>query len=291
MAGKDRDIAPPPEVISYYAGFAEETRLGSGPSRLEFERTREILARALPNPPARVVDVGGAAGDYSLWLAERGYEVHLVDASPRLVEEARFRSAKSTTPLASLSVGDARRLPQESGSAAAVLVMGPLYHLPSADDRMEALGEALRILERGGVISTTASIATIRETPTTSRRPTSIDRRISAPSWKGPGSGTSTSWASKAPLGYFLISTPDGKIRSYGRTCSTWLERWNPSRPSSRSALTFWASAGRRDVPAPPRGQTRSQASAGIQWGSLPSHLTLQPMGFVMGTRIRFPAR
>ena len=86
-----------------------------------------------------------------LWLAEQGYEVHLVDASPRLVEEARTRSAKSRTPIASLSVADARRLPQENGSAAVVLVMGPLYHLPSAADRVTSLREAFRVLARNGI--------------------------------------------------------------------------------------------------------------------------------------------
>jgi hypothetical protein len=80
----------------------------------------------LPAAPARIVDVGGAAGAYSLWLAAQGYEVHLVDASARLVEEARARSARAATPIASCSVADARRLPQEDGSAAVVLVMGPL---------------------------------------------------------------------------------------------------------------------------------------------------------------------
>jgi hypothetical protein len=37
------------------------------------------------------------------------------------------------------------------------------------------------------------------------------------------------------------------------------------------------------------KGYTRSQASAGIQWGSLPSHLILQPMGLVRGTPTCFP--
>ena len=146
------DATPSPEVQSYYATFAEESRLEAGPSRLEFERTKEILGRFLPRPPAQVVDVGGAAGAYSLWLAEQGYEVHLVDASPRLVEVARARSARSSTPLASLSVGDARRLPQADGTAAAVLVMGPLYHLTSAGDRATALREAFRVLAVGGLI-------------------------------------------------------------------------------------------------------------------------------------------
>jgi ubiquinone/menaquinone biosynthesis C-methylase UbiE len=73
------------------------------------------------------------------------------------VDEARARSARSATPLASLSVADARRLPQENDSAAAVLVMGPLYHLPSAADRVASLREAYRVLARGG----TAVVAAI----------------------------------------------------------------------------------------------------------------------------------
>jgi 2-polyprenyl-3-methyl-5-hydroxy-6-metoxy-1,4-benzoquinol methylase len=70
-----------PDVLRYYERFAEESRLTAGPFRLEFERTREILDRLLPKPPATILDVGGAAGTYSAWLAERGYDVHLVDAT------------------------------------------------------------------------------------------------------------------------------------------------------------------------------------------------------------------
>jgi len=142
----------PNEIAAYYASYPEEGRLAKGSSRLEFERTKEILARVLPVAPARVVDVGGAAGAYSAWLAERGYEVQLVDAAPRLVEEAKRRSARLAKPIASLTVGDARRLPRDDGSADAVLVMGPLYHLTAAADRLEALREAARVLVRGGVV-------------------------------------------------------------------------------------------------------------------------------------------
>jgi ubiquinone/menaquinone biosynthesis C-methylase UbiE len=76
--------------------------------------------------------------------------VHLVDASPRLVDEARRRSASK--PLASASVGDARRLPQGDTTADAVLVMGPLYHLTQAEDRGLALREGARVLRAGGVL-------------------------------------------------------------------------------------------------------------------------------------------
>jgi ubiquinone/menaquinone biosynthesis C-methylase UbiE len=156
MPRRKDEVAPPRAVREYYERFPEESRLGRGPFRLEFERTREILTRVLPPPPAPIIDVGGAAGAYSTWLAERGYEVHLVDASPRLVDEARKRNANSATPIASLSVADARRLPQEDASAAAVLVMGPLYHLPSAADRATALREASRVLVRDGIAAVAA---------------------------------------------------------------------------------------------------------------------------------------
>jgi GrpB-like predicted nucleotidyltransferase (UPF0157 family)/ubiquinone/menaquinone biosynthesis C-methylase UbiE len=143
-------------VDSYYAGYEEEHRLRLGPFQLEFERTKEILARALPPPPARVVDVGGAAGAYSLWLAEGGYEVHLVDASARLVDEARRRSAAAAFPIASLTVGNAMRLPLDTASADAVLVMGPLYHLTHREDRIAALREARRVVTPGGVVAVAA---------------------------------------------------------------------------------------------------------------------------------------
>jgi GrpB-like predicted nucleotidyltransferase (UPF0157 family)/ubiquinone/menaquinone biosynthesis C-methylase UbiE len=143
-------------VSRYYEQFEEETRLASGPGQLEFERTREILSRYLPRPPARIVDVGGAAGVYSLWLAEAGYEVHLVDASERLVNEARRRSANAAKAVTTFSVSDARQLPQPDDSVDAVLVMGPLYHLTRRAERVAALSEARRVLRDDGVIAAAA---------------------------------------------------------------------------------------------------------------------------------------
>lgn len=141
-----------PDISAYYAAYAEESRLTTGAFQLEFERTIEIFTRVLPPSPARVIDVGGAAGAYSFWLAERDYDVHLVDASPRLVAEATRRNVTARARLASAVVGDARALPHDDGSAAAVLVMGPLYHLVDAADRALALREAYRVLAADGVV-------------------------------------------------------------------------------------------------------------------------------------------
>jgi SAM-dependent methyltransferase len=141
-----------PAIIDYYDRTPEESRLEQGAFRLEQDRTRELLQRFMPTPPAVVVDVGGAAGAYALWLAEAGYTVHLVDRTPRLVAEARGRSQRASRPLVSCRVGDARALDLSSGMADVVLLLGPLYHLTEPSDRARALRESARVLRSGGLL-------------------------------------------------------------------------------------------------------------------------------------------
>src|SRR5262245_49916091 len=142
----------PEEITRYYQEVAEEGRLATRPFQLEFARTKEVVLRHLPPPPANVLDVGGAAGAYALWLAERGYQVHLIDAVPRLVEEAQRRSEASPNRICTCQVGDARELAFGDGVADAVLLLGPLYHLTDATERLRALREAYRVLRHGGVL-------------------------------------------------------------------------------------------------------------------------------------------
>jgi ubiquinone/menaquinone biosynthesis C-methylase UbiE len=139
-------------IAEYYGQAPEECRLEEGAFLLEALRTRELIERHAPAPPATVLDIGGAAGAYALWLAEAGYSVHLLDPIPRLVAEAERRSASHPRPLASCGVGDARNLPFPDETADLVLLLGPLYHLTSAHDRAGALDEAARVLKPGGCL-------------------------------------------------------------------------------------------------------------------------------------------
>src|SRR5438552_18808314 len=96
-------------VVNFYASGYEDIRLTEGTSQLESERTRELLMRFLPSAPAVVLDVGGGAGAYACWLAKHGYEVHMTDISPVLVEMAQAASRRQPEALlASAAVGDAR---------------------------------------------------------------------------------------------------------------------------------------------------------------------------------------
>ncbi len=141
-------------LITFYSeGSFERDRLALGRGRLEFERTRELLGRYLPDPPARVLDVGGGAGAHASWLAKDGYEVELVDLVPALVDQARQASDSQPEHSFRARVGDARSLDFADGSADVVLLLGPLYHLPEARDRAQALAEAKRVLRPGGAVA------------------------------------------------------------------------------------------------------------------------------------------
>jgi len=146
-----REAGPPKEVLEYYGLGLERGRLDEAYFPLERARTQELILRHLDPAPGVVLDVGGAAGAYAFWLAERGYTVHLVDPVPRHVEQARDASRdRPAGRLASAAVGDARRLRFADQSADGVLLLGPLYHLPERDDRLAALREARRVLRPGG---------------------------------------------------------------------------------------------------------------------------------------------
>ena len=141
-----------PAIKAYYDAAPEETRLEHGAFQIEALRTRELIVRHIPQPPAEILDVGGGAGAYAFWLADLGYHVRLLDATERLVAVARVRDTHARAHLRSCGVADARALPQASDMADVVLLLGPLYHLVRSDDRRAALSEAMRVLKPGGVL-------------------------------------------------------------------------------------------------------------------------------------------
>jgi SAM-dependent methyltransferase len=141
------------QIIDHYNRYDEAERLKHDIGPLELVRTQELIMRYLPPTPAVVMDVGGASGVYSFWLAGLGYSVHLVDLVPRHIERAGQLAQKAGSPrLASMRIGDARRLAFADKLADAVLLHGPLYHLSGREDRLQAIAEAKRVLRPGGIL-------------------------------------------------------------------------------------------------------------------------------------------
>jgi SAM-dependent methyltransferase len=133
---------------AYYLRGEERDRLSSGVGTLEFARTTEIVSRWLPPAPAVIADIGGGPGRYAMWLASLGYEVEHRDVIPLHVSQLAAEGVAGIRT----AVGDARSLDLASGSVDAVLLFGPLYHLPRYEDRLRALAECARIVRPGGTV-------------------------------------------------------------------------------------------------------------------------------------------
>lgn len=143
-------------VRAFYEANAEREAARLDRHRTEFAVTLRAMADHLPAVPARVADIGGGPGRYALELARQGYDVTLVDLSARQAEIALNAAEQRRLRIAAME-GDARSLGQlSSASFDAVLLLGPLYHLFTESDRLQALDEARRILGPNGIIFASA---------------------------------------------------------------------------------------------------------------------------------------
>lgn len=124
----------------------EWQRLESHP--VEYAITTRLLQEHLPPPPARIIDIGGGPGRYGVDLLKAGYQVSLVDLSPANIEYARLKAEECGLHFEKVVTGDASQpLPFADESFDAVLMMGPLYHLTTVDQRQQALREAKRLMK------------------------------------------------------------------------------------------------------------------------------------------------
>jgi S-adenosylmethionine-dependent methyltransferase len=114
--------------------------------RLEWEETTAFLERALPDS-GHVLDIGGGAGRYSVWLAERGYTVSLVDPSEQQVEIASTKATESgVADHLTTEVGDVRNIQYGDDEFDATLCLGgPLSHVLTEEGRRKAVRELKRV--------------------------------------------------------------------------------------------------------------------------------------------------
>lgn len=134
------------EIQRYYSMvFDEADRLveRSAQGALEFIRTQELVAERI-DPASRIIDIGGATGIHAAPLAANGHTVVLLDPVEAQVDKARLHGSFDA------EVGDARQLGFADGSFEVALLLGPLYHLHDAADRLQALTEAARVVRSGG---------------------------------------------------------------------------------------------------------------------------------------------
>ncbi|PEQ96133.1 methyltransferase type 11 [Bacillus sp. AFS006103] len=122
--------------------------------KIEFDITKKYLDEYLQGDHLEVFDIGGGPGRYSLYLAEKGHKVSLLDLSKQNIVVAKEKSLERGITLESYIHGNALELENFNRTFDVILLMGPLYHLTKESDRRIAVEGALRLLKPNGIIVT-----------------------------------------------------------------------------------------------------------------------------------------
>jgi SAM-dependent methyltransferase len=139
------------ELNEIYGVFDEDKRLTQSKSdRVEFLTVTRYIEKYL-KPGMKICDIGAGTGAYSLYLAEKGYEVSAVEPVSRHVEilKSRIRPGMKIEVLNANAL-DLSCFPDQSFDL--ILCMGPLYHLPDPADKIRCVMEAKRISKPGGML-------------------------------------------------------------------------------------------------------------------------------------------
>ena len=135
----------------FYEGHCDEdARLQSRHGRVEFLTTTRYIEQYL-KPGDRIIEIGAGTGRYSHALAQKGYSVDAVELLEHNIEVFR----QNTLPGEPVTVrqGNALDLSGFPDDAYDItLLLGPLYHLYTAEEQKKALTEALRVTKPGGVV-------------------------------------------------------------------------------------------------------------------------------------------
>ncbi len=140
------------EVKNYYNTHHEMEweRLNTPYSIIEFYTTLHLIEKYLPKA-GKICDIGAGPGRYAIELLRRGYEVTLFELSEEELKFAQRQIEAQNLQGATYICDDARHLAKlTSESYDAILLMGPMYHVPDDMERMQILKDVYRILKKGG---------------------------------------------------------------------------------------------------------------------------------------------
>lgn len=101
-------------------------------------------------PGDHVLEIGAGTGRYSHALARQGYAVDVVELVEHNIEV--FRKNTLSTENITVTQGNALDLSAFPDNEYDItLLLGPLYHLYSEEDKRQALREAIRVTKQGGL--------------------------------------------------------------------------------------------------------------------------------------------
>jgi len=137
-------------LTRFYENYDEDGRLDSRFGMVEYLTTMRYIRKYL-RPGMRILEIGAATGRYSHTLAREGYRVDAVELVEHNIE--LFRANTQSGETVTVVQGDARDLsafPDDTYDL--TLLLGPMYHLFTKEDKLRALSEAIRVTKRGGTV-------------------------------------------------------------------------------------------------------------------------------------------
>ena len=134
----------------FYSHYDEDGRLSKKHGSVEFLTTMRYIGKYI-KPGDRVLEVGAGTGRYSHALARQGYTVDAVELIGHNIDV--FQNNTQPGENISITQGNALNLSAFSDNTYDItLLLGPLYHLYTKEDKRQALREAIRVTRPGGVV-------------------------------------------------------------------------------------------------------------------------------------------
>lgn len=134
----------------FYENYDEDNRLLSRYGSVEYRTTMRYIEKYL-RPGMRLLEIGAATGRYSHALARQGYAVDAVELLDHNID--LFRANTQPGERVTITRGNATDLSAFADNSYDVtLLLGPMYHLFTEEEKLAALGEAVRVTKKGGII-------------------------------------------------------------------------------------------------------------------------------------------
>lgn len=132
-------------------------------SHTEFQAIfeRGLQAEYVPKN-GKLLELGCGPGDYSLWLAEKGYEVAGVDIAPTAIEWVQEQAQERQLQI-DFRVGNVLNLKDYPDNFFDLVLDGHCFHCIIGTDRPLFLASALRVLKPGGFFYTDNMCGEIRD--------------------------------------------------------------------------------------------------------------------------------
>lgn len=145
---------------NYYANYDEEGRLLSKHGQVEYRTTMKYIHEMLEKIEStqdsgdeKILEVGAGTGRYSIALAKEGYEVDALEYTEHNLELMNEKIAKEGLSDIRTHHGTALDLSRFADESFDItLVLGPMYHLYTKEDKKKAMEEAIRVTKKHGYI-------------------------------------------------------------------------------------------------------------------------------------------